>query len=134
MSRKGFTLVEVMATIAILGILVILVTPSIIDIRKDMLQKTYDSRVSLIKNAALDYANDNLDQVPVLVNTSIPNSSCLTVTIKKLIDDGYLAGSDNNKTEMHNPVTNENMNSKIVCIRYSDNDVMNRKLMAYIME
>ncbi len=134
MSRKGFTLVEVMATIAILGILVILVTPSIIDIRKDMLQKTYDSRVSLIKNAALDYANDNLDQVPVLVNTSIPDSSCLTVTIKKLIDDGYLAGSDNNKTEMHNPVTNENMNSKIVCIRYSDNDVMNRKLMAYIME
>ncbi|MBQ6284978.1 MAG: prepilin-type N-terminal cleavage/methylation domain-containing protein [Bacilli bacterium] len=134
MSRKGFTLVEVMATIAILGILVILVTPSIIDIRKDMLQKTYDSRVSLIKNAALDYANDNLDQVPVSVNTSLPDSSCLTVTIKKLIDDGYLAGSDNNKTEMHNPVTNENMNSKIVCIRYSDNDVMNRKLMAYIME
>ena len=134
MSRKGFTLVEVMATIAILGILVILVTPSIIDIRKDMLQKIYDSRVSLIKNAALDYANDNLDQVPVSVNTSLPDSSCLTVTIKKLIDDGYLAGSDNNKTEMHNPVTNENMNSKIVCIRYSDNDVMNRKLMAYIME
>ncbi len=128
MSNKGFTLVEVMATIAILGILAILITPSIINIRKDMLQKTYNSRLTLIKNAALDYANDNLDQVPVL------DTRCLNVTVEKLIDDGYLAGSDNNKTEMHNPITNENMNSKVVCVKYSSNDVMNRKLIAEISE
>lgn len=143
MNRKGFTLIEVLASIALLAILAIVITPSIINMRKDMLEKTLTSRISLIKNAALDYANDNLYLVPVQVDSLFNsqtscdnnclkmNNSCLTVGF--LIENGYLAGSDNNRKEMHNPVTNENMNSKKVCVRYTNNDLLTRKLISYLV-
>ena len=133
MNRKGFTLIEVITSIALLALLAILITPNLISMRKDMLQKTYESRVSLIEYAALDYANDNLDKVPVSLNTSNPNSSCLTVTVGELIESEYLSGSDDNKTVMVNPLTNENMNSKVVCVRYNSNEILERKLIAYII-
>ena len=133
MNRKGFTLIEVITAIALLAVLAILITPNLINIRKDMLQKTYESRVSLIEYAALDYANDNLDRVPASLNLESPNSSCLTVTVGELIEGEYLSGSDNNKTVMVNPVTNENMNSKVVCVRYNSNEILERKLIAYII-
>lgn len=143
MNKKGFTLIEVIAAIALLALLALLVTPNLINVRKDMLQRTYESRVSLIKNAALDYANDHLELVPVSVSSQYNggttcDNNCLKkdgacVTIGTLISDGYLAGSDNKKTEMRNPVTNENMNSKRVCVRYTDNNVLTRKLISYIV-
>lgn len=154
MKNKGFTIIELLAVIAILGILALLLIPNIIKIRKDYLEKTYDTRIKLIHNAALDWASDNLVNVPVHVSNDYNGSTtvdsncskycqgdtCNYITIGYLIKNNYLSKSDTNCTGdnaegngcMKNPLTNENLNTKKVCVRYNNNDVFNRKLIAYI--
>ena len=44
MKYKGFTIVELLTVIAILGILALLLVPNIVKIRKDYLNKTYGYR------------------------------------------------------------------------------------------
>ena len=139
MNKKGFTISELMAVIVILSILALMLTPAIIKIRKDYLEKTYESRVRLIKVAALDWASDNLVDIPSHVNSNYNNQvTCDTdtafITIGELIEKEYLNGTDNNNTEMRNPVTNISLNDKKVCIRYDTNDIFTRKIIAYIEE
>ncbi len=143
MNRNAFTLSELLAVIAIMGILSIMLIPSIINIRKDYLQKTYESRKKLIGNAALDWASDNLVNVPANVPDSCNNtvncsegcsSACACTTVGYLIANGYLSGSDENKTVMTNPLTNESINNNSVCVRYDTNDVLTRKLISYMEE
>lgn len=140
MNKKGFTLIEIIAVLAILAILSLFVTPSIIRFRKNMVEKTYESRVNMINSAALEWANDNLIDVHSHVSSNYDNQTtrddvnCLYVKIKDLINNGYLSGSDDNRTVMKNPINNTNMNEKEVCIRYNTNNVLNRKLISYIVE
>ncbi len=149
MYKKGFTIVELLAVIAILGILSIMVVPAVIEIRKDYLEKTYESRLRLVENAALDWASANLKDVPSHVTSEYVNQktcdcncahttsggSCIcSLTIGKLIEEGYLAGSDNNGTILKNPLNNEVLNTKKVCVRYNTNDVFTRKIISYIEE
>ena len=141
MKGKGFTLVELLAVIAIIGVISLITIPNIIKIRQDYLQKTYESRVRIIKNAALDWASDNLVNVPSDVPSECENNilcsarcSCLCKTIGSLIEEGYLSGSDDDNTVMKNPTNNENINSKNVCVRYDNNNVFTRKLIAILEE
>ncbi len=155
MKHKGFTIVELLAVIAILGILALLLIPNIIKVRKDYLEKTYESRIRLIHNAALDWASDNLVNIPSHVSNEYNGSTtidsncakyCNTtncyLTVGYLIENNYLSKSDTNCTGnnasgngcLKNPLTNENLNTKKVCVRYDNNDVFNRKLIAYIEE
>ena len=141
MRKKGFTLVELLTVIVIMGIISLILIPNVIKIRKDYLEKTYESRVRLIKNSALDWANENLVNVPSNVEASCENNNicdnnciCLCKTISSLISEGYLSGSDENGSVMKNPVTNENINDKNVCVRYDKNDVFTRKLIAIFEE
>ena len=64
MNKKGMTLVEVLAVIAIMGILAVLVVPSIINMRNETLNEDYNNRVEMIKNAAIEWGNDNLNLIP----------------------------------------------------------------------
>lgn len=147
MKKHGFTLVELLAVIAIMGILSVMITPAIINIRNDILERTRNSRESLIKTAALDWAADNIEQVPSNVSQNYDgsqtscNSDCACILIGELINRGYLSGSDDNGNTITNPVTSENLNGKLVCVRYDTNIVLprntnerERKLMAYIVE
>ena len=141
MNKRGFSLVELIVTLAIMSMLVILIIPSIIDFRNDMVNKTYLSRVTMINNAALDWANDNLVLVPSNVlesdnpkcNSSSDNN-CACIQVSYLINNGYLSGSDENRTVMKNPITNESMNDKYACVRYNSNDILTRKLISNIVE
>ncbi len=144
MNHKGFTLVEVIAALAILMLITLIALPSITQMRNDMLQRTYESRIDLIKYAALNWANDNLEKVPVTVSaTYVSQTSCNSdctkvngqcVSVGTLIQEKYLAGSDNDETVMMDPRTSTSLNNKRVCVRYDKNDVRTRKLIAYIVE
>ena len=136
MDKKGFTLVEVIAAIALMAILAILVTPSIIRIRQDVLSRTYESRLELINSAALNWGGDNLDQVPVNITSDYSGSrdctsECICLTVQELIDSDYLPGSDDDGRTMKNPITGENLGNNSMCVRYDKVDNLTRKLITY---
>lgn len=145
MNRKGMTLIEVLAAISIMAILTVLVVPSVINIRNETLQDDYNNRVEMIKNAAIEWGNDNLNLIPKVVNEynendKSLNESCAHPTVAYLIDGGYLKGAsvtkdgDEEGYVMFNPINGQEMNGLLVCIRYDSNDLLNRKLVAYIVE
>ena len=207
MKKNGMTLVELIAVIAILGVLSIIATPAILGIRTMVLENTLDSKIAMITTGALEYAMDHINDVPsvvdqaetledvpcicdctrkVLINgnyvvpgrydnvptadscdklcrnykaddkstdgsfkkTSIsgnmtatdgkkvcaaPNVNCLLITVRDLITKGYVIGDKDNKEILENPFNNEPLNTKIVCVRYNNNDAYNRKLIAYVI-
>ena len=139
MNKKGFTLVELLAVIALLGLLSIMAVPAVNKMRISLLTTTYESRVNMIINSAINWADDHLEEVPAHVaaeysNQNTCDSSCKCVTIGTLINEGYLSGSDDDRKVMKNPLTNENLNNKNVCVRYDTNNILDRRLIAYIVE
>lgn len=146
MSNKAFTLVEMMAVIAIIAILGIIVAPGILSIRKSVLESTLESRLNMIENAAKDYAQENIDELKSNVSSNYdgsrnPSPDCIYRTVNYLINSGYLktnnsyTGRDGEKeNQIINPVTGESMNNKRVCIRFDTNNVMTREVIAYVVE
>ena len=146
MSNKGFTLVEMMAVIAIIAILGIVITPGIISIRNSVLESTLASRVSMIENAAKDYAQEHIDELKSQVSSTYdgsksPNQDCIYRNVNFLINAGYLkstnsyTGLDGEKeNQIINPVTGESMNNQRVCIRFNTNNAMTREVIAYVVE
>lgn len=154
MNKKGFTLVEILAVIAILGLLTVLITPNIVNVRNSVLNSTLRSKIKGIHSAAIDYATDRLNMVPFPVNdvytpgTVTYSTDCLQVKISTLVELNYLAvstsyqgstdentGGENEdmvRTDVINPITNESLDEKFVCVRYDSNIAMNRTLVAYI--
>ena len=146
MNNKGFTLVEMMAVIAIIALLGLIITPGIISIRNSVLESTLESRLSMIENAAKDYAQENIDELKSSVTTTYdgsrsPNADCIYRTVNYLINAGYLKSSNSymgrdgdKENQIINPVTGESMNNRRVCIRFDSNNVMTREVIAYVVE
>ena len=156
MKKDGLTLVELLAVIAIIGILAVLISPAVISIRNNVLESTYQTRVSQIENAAKDYASDHINLIPqnipeneVLTDESFRNNAwkkdydcCATVSVNYLISSGYLAATNSYTTndgqekdnQILNPITGKSMNGMVVCFRYTSNDAMNREIVAFLLE
>ena len=165
MNKKGMTLIELIAVIAIIAILSLMITPNIIRMRNASIESNIDNKVSKLKNAAISYAEDNLASVPnEFVDSSLVFSGdanrnclegksfddtlsycenyCLIVYIGTLVDQGYIAGDNHDKTQVIHPFTGENMNFKRICVRYDNNIITKpadstattRKLVAYIVD
>lgn len=82
--KKGFTLVEMIATLVILSIIAVIVTPNIYVSIKDYKNRLFETQMDNIKQSAKNWAVDNVDKLP----TSESNS--LAVTISDLQDGGYI--------------------------------------------
>ncbi len=142
MNKKGMTLVELLAVLALMAILSVLVIPSIIQMRNDTLKDDYNNRVEMIKNAAIEWGNDNLNLVPKEIKDECSDEDntkcCATPTVEYLLDNGYLKGtsydSETGNPIMINPITGNTMNELLVCVRYDTNEILTRKLVAYIVE
>ena len=100
MNKKGFTLVEVIVSLALLSLIGVAVGISLNKIFKDQNLKNYDEYVEKIKSSALLYANNTVD----IINDLNSNYSYKVVTIKELVDKGYI-----NKN-LTNPETKEKIN------------------------
>ena len=102
MNKKGFTLVEVIVSLALLSLIGVAVGISLNKIFKDQEVKNYDEYVEKIKSSALLYANNTVD----IINDLNSNYSYKVVTIKELVDKGYI-----NKN-LTNPKTKEKINQE----------------------
>jgi len=107
MNKKGFTLVELLAVIVILGILALITTPVVINIIDDSKNKAYEEQKRLVEGAAERWGVNNLKKLP-----TTDGASCY-ITTETLLNEGYLSSA-----EINDPTKNESI-KRYVLITYS---------------
>lgn len=119
-SKKGFTLIELIAVIALASIIVVIAVYSVKDAGGNIKAKDYENKINLIETSAIFYAQDNI--------TSYPQ----TITIQDLITSDYLeVDIEENSTNctiesgcLLNPINNSSMNSLEIIISKVNNNVV----------
>ena len=95
MKNTGFTLVVLLAVIAIMGILMIMITPGVMSLRENVLENALENRISMIENAAKDYAQDHITELDGDVRnydgSKGPSNDCIYRTVNFLINSGYIS-------------------------------------------
>ena len=136
MNNKAFTLVELLAVIAILSVLVLLVLPNITNSVNNHSNKTDKLVLSMIKDAAKLYVEDNKKKF----EENPYDYSCITLT--ELVDKEYLkkgiemSGEDITNTKSIKVTNNDGFNYELVnnseCILIPDPGLYdkNNKLLA----
>lgn len=110
--NNGFTLIELMAVIIILGVIGLIVFPTALDSINNSKEKLYKEQVKRILDAAESWAADNDSLLPDAEENSTP----IMITIDYLQKAGLLK-----KDDVKNPISGtESMAEKIVI--YYDND------------
>ncbi|HOO68085.1 MAG TPA: prepilin-type N-terminal cleavage/methylation domain-containing protein [Bacilli bacterium] len=100
MNKKGFTLVELLAVLIVLGIILLIAIPKIGSVLGNSKQSLYDNTVTEIERVAAEYVNSNPD---VLSNT-VPFNILLTT----LCSEGYIS------CPINNPLTGDSMSGYVV--------------------
>lgn len=133
--KKGFTLIEMLITVVLIGIVSALVIPNIISTKEDALKKDLDIKVKNIESASYEWANDNLEHLKLDVDSNNRNYTvCNYVYVDELISKGYIVGDKNNKTILKNPVNNEELNNYKVCVRYDISKGFSNRIMEANLE
>lgn len=111
MKNKGFTLVELLAVIVIIGLIGIITVPIIDGVIKNGREKTRNTNYDTILNAAYDFVQEHPDRLPL--SSSSPSTEIL---FNELVSEGLL------KNDMKDPDTKTSypMSSKVT-IKYYDN-------------
>lgn len=120
MNKKGFTLVELLAIIVVMGIVAVLVAPNIIKSFKKSKEKSYDILIKNIETAGENYylecENGDLSDSRKYGNLacSISNNNT-SVTLENLLNLGILKSSDNND-KVINPKNSKNISNCSITI------------------
>ena len=103
MKNKGFTLVELLAVIAILAIIIGLSFVIYSRVQSDVLEQELENTVSYIEVQAQNYAND---------------TNITVVSVEDLILNGYVEPDD--ETDIYNPFDKTRLNCYILRSTYED--------------
>lgn len=98
MNNKAFTLVELLLTIAILGLIVAIAVPSYNGISKSIRNSQRKNKIDMIEIAASKYAFDTGESI---------------IFVDKLVTEGYI-DSDDEEGNIDDPVNKERLNCYIV--------------------
>lgn len=102
MKNKGFTLVELLAVVAILMLLVTIVTPKVIKQLNSSEDVTQKEQINTLINIAKIYTNQNTEKLP-------ENNSISVITIQELKESGLI-----NKSQILDPKTKEELTGCIL--------------------
>ncbi len=112
-SKKGFTLIEILAVIVILGIIATIGTINIMKIRNDSYQDLLDTKIQNLEAAAIVYGQENPAELTSSCTVSeVQYSYCTMVTVERLINGAYFKSTETNSAgavDLINNVTNESM-------------------------
>ena len=119
--KKGFTLIELIATLVILSIVAIIVVPNIDKNFKKMVKGVTDVQKEAIIEASKNWANDNINSMPSV------NDGVVYVYLKELNDGGYLSENVYKNTDLTE--YNDNIFIEITCkvIESDQNNNINYK-------
>lgn len=109
MKKNGFTLIEVLAVIIILGVIGLIVMPVVTNSLKESKADLYKIQISNIKEAAKTWSADNINKLPTETGGN------KNITLKVLQDEGYI---DQNIT---NPKTDSEFEPTKVCVNIKFN-------------
>lgn len=107
--KKGFTLIELLAVIILLGIIITLASISVTEFKKNSEESLKEQKIKYIESGALKWGEEHLNSL---------SSSCKYVSVSTLISGNYITGDDDTKDHLLIPGTNQNFNSKCVCVKY----------------
>lgn len=108
MNKKGFTLVELLGVIVILGIIATITVPLIQRTIIENTEEAYNDQVTSFERAAKNYVASDVYNM-----TNCQTKIC-TISLKELQEKGYLQSGD-----IVNPITDENFNmDNVVDITY----------------
>ncbi len=115
MKRNGFTLVEMLAVIALVGALAVIGVATYTRVNESAKQKTLEAKKEQIKTSAIKWAKEN----------SINNKTLISVNA--LVVEGYLTAEENRVDGIgliENPVTGDNMICNTVDISFNQGELM----------
>lgn len=116
--RKGFTLVEVLAVLVILGLLLVITVPAYTSVYTGIKRQNLQSKITEVKTAAKKYGETIKDDIKNKGNT------CYETTIAKLIKDGYLVSDVEKEPALINPTNNSKLTGKVkICYCEKDYDI-----------
>lgn len=116
LNKKGFTLVELIATIVVLALVVSISAYAITNIINSAKEKNYDLLIKNIKDASETY----YQECKYSNNSGITCND--TVKLQELVNYGYLKGNgtEDNKMKIVNPKNNEDIGECPIAVKYED--------------
>ena len=113
LTKKGFILVELIATIVVLALVVSISAYAITNIINSAKEKNYDRLIKNINAASETY----YQECKYCNNTGITCND--TVTLQELVNYGYLKGNGtkDNKMEIINPKDNKNIGACSIAVK-----------------
>lgn len=101
MKKNGFTLVEILAVLVILGVLIALTIPAYTSIMIDVKRDNYNSKITEMEIAANKYGEKIKDEV------KDAGASCYEQQISSLVRRGYLLSESDYDDIILDPITNK---------------------------
>lgn len=121
MNKKGFTLVELLSVIVLIGLLLGIGVPGVMRISKKMKERSFNTKKEQIEQAATLWGQDNRTRLSkstckVLESSVEKEYPCYKISIKELIKEDYLDSENNNSEniEYKNPIDNKDI--KEMCV------------------
>lgn len=105
---KGFTLVELIGVIILLGVIALMAYPTITKTIDNSKEKAYAEQIRQIENAASRYGLDNYETLPTMDS----------ISLSTLISEGYIVKTKDKK--LYDPRDNTELTGCVI-VRYQDN-------------
>ncbi len=119
MKNKGFTLVELVAVVAILGLIALVVYPAVGSVIRNAREETYKDQVDVVITAAKEWSVDNATKLS-------DDGSVYSLPVSQLIDEGYITNDEvkdpRNSSENLNGNVEIKYNSETKSYVYTYND------------
>ena len=132
MNNKGFTLVELLASLTILAIISILMTTSVQYSVTNVKTKNYETLKKMVVEATINYINSSNDEYFSLDNIKPENVECneftdcqKEFTIADILDKNIYYTNEKDKDgnlTLISPKDNEDMRNKIIIIYYDKSE------------
>lgn len=125
-NSKGFTLVELIATIVILSIVVTICAISITTVIKSSKEKDYELFIREVKNAVEEFYLECRFDKHINIECPSLESEYYSTTLESLVNNGYLKGNsidENHKLMVVNPKDNVNISSCQIKYNYQNGKI-----------